>query len=121
MPRVDLITAPEFIDAVYAPLTQAHTSAYAIKGMKPIAVPHRLRSLASPWLIGAIVRPTDEVATRDLFTTYANRWHELVNEPPLVFTCTGVIGNHANYFNGITFFATRLSKFKIDEDKFIPS
>lgn len=84
MPRVDLITAPEFIDAVYPPLTQTHKNAYAIKGMKPIAVPHRLRSLASPWLIGAIVRPTDEVVTRDLFTTYANRWHELVNNPPLV-------------------------------------
>ena len=84
MPRVDLIIDPEFIDAVYPSLTQAHTSAYAIEGMMPIAVPHRLRSLASPWLIGAIVRPTDEVVTRELFTTYANRWHELVNNPPLV-------------------------------------
>ena len=58
--------------------------AYAIADMLPIAVPHRLRSLASPWLVGAIVLPTDNVATSQAFTAYAKHWHELVNSPPLV-------------------------------------
>ena len=83
MPRVDLVTHPEFIDAVYPPLTDTYKGAYAIEGMKPIAVPHRLRSLTSPWLIGAIVHPADEEVTRSLFTTYATRWHELVLSQPL--------------------------------------
>ena len=84
MPRVDLVTAPEFIDAVYPPITQAYNDAYAIADMLPIAVPHRLRSLASPWLVGAIVLPTDNVATSQAFNAYAKQWHELVNSPPLV-------------------------------------
>jgi hypothetical protein len=91
MPRMDPVLSPHYMTAVHEPLTACYRTAHAVPDSTPIAIPHRLRALASPWIIGTIVEPHDADALDSAWTAYADRWCALVAEPPLSGDPTSLI------------------------------
>ncbi len=49
VPRVDLATHVEYMDAVYLPLDELHREVTANEALTPASVPSRGRALMSPW------------------------------------------------------------------------
>jgi len=88
MPRIDLVSSPDQIDATYTPLTASYESVHAIEGMRPITIPPQLRALSSGWLIGAIVRPSNAPSIDAVFADYSQRWRFLVAQPPKLARAT---------------------------------
>jgi len=93
MPRVDVVEELDYLTAVYVPLTAAYDAAYAIDGMRPIAVPPRLRSLTSGYLVGVVVRPDQFADIDPVFDAYAQRWQDLLIAPPLVTSTAGELAS----------------------------
>ena len=83
MPRVDPVVDPDYLAKVHQTLTPVYRAAYNLPGSLPIAIPHRLRALASPWIIGTIVEPLEADALNNAWRAYADRWCALVADPPM--------------------------------------
>jgi hypothetical protein len=78
MPRVDLAAHSDYLDAVYAPLTDARSAAYAVDGAVPVDLPLRLRAFCSPW-VAAVRVPLERLdAIARPYAAYADRFAALV-------------------------------------------
>jgi hypothetical protein len=82
LPRVDLMTHPDYLDSVYPPLEERFLAATGLPGSEPMAVPRRLRALGSAWLVGVVAAATDEPVLTDTHDFYAQRFLDLLAAPP---------------------------------------
>jgi hypothetical protein len=82
LPRVDLMTHPDYLDGVYPPLEQHFLAATGLPGSEPMAVPRRLRALGSAWLVGVVAAASDEPVLTDTHDHYAQRFLDLLDDPP---------------------------------------
>ncbi|WP_436775826.1 hypothetical protein [Yinghuangia sp. YIM S09857] len=76
--RADLAVHVEYMDAVYAPLTEAFDRARSIPGLTAAAIGPRQRALMSPWML--VHRATAEAfaAAHEPVHTYLEHWLDLV-------------------------------------------
>jgi hypothetical protein len=82
LPRVDLMTHPDYLDGVYPPLEEHFLTATGLPGSEPMAVPRRLRALGSAWLVGVVAAATDEPVLTDTHNFYVQRFLDLLAAPP---------------------------------------
>lgn len=79
-PRVDLAAEPAYLDAVYAPLSDAHAAAAAIDGARPMDVPLRLRAFTSPWMTGVSLTDDRLDAIQKVYDVYLDRFFALLED-----------------------------------------
>ena len=79
-PRVDLATEPAYLDAVYAPLSDAHAAAAAIDGAQPMDVPLRLRAFTSPWMTGVSLTEDRLDEIEKVYDVYLDRFFTVLDE-----------------------------------------
>lgn len=84
LPRVDLMTSPDYLDGVFPPLEAAFTAATTLPGSAPMPVPRRLRALGSAWLVGVIADASDEPTLTTTHDAYAAHFLDLLYQPPVV-------------------------------------
>lgn len=81
LPRVDLMTHPDYLDGVYPPLESAFLAATGLPGSEPMPVPRRLRALGSAWLVGVIAAATDEPVLTSTHDHYTDHFLALLADP----------------------------------------
>jgi hypothetical protein len=81
VPRVDLGANLTYSERVYGPLTGSRADALGRPGVLPVPSLGPLQwSIRSPWLVAAIVAPSDLSALADVVNAYVACWRQLIAE-----------------------------------------
>jgi hypothetical protein len=95
-PRVDLGAALDYVSAVYEPLTERRAAALAQPGVMPVPSLGPLQwALRSPWMIAAIVSPSDLVRLGGVVDDYVEHWLGLVAGLPTEVEASVAWQDHA--------------------------
>lgn len=79
IPRVELASNLDYIDHVYAPLTETFEDVQSRDGLTAAAIGPRQRAMMSPWM--CVNRATEEafVGMADVVATYRDHWFGLLD------------------------------------------
>jgi hypothetical protein len=80
IPRVELASNLDYIDHVYAPLTETFEEVQSREGLTAAAIGPRQRAMMSPWM--CVNRATEEafVGMTDVVATYRDHWFGLLED-----------------------------------------
>jgi hypothetical protein len=79
VPRVDLGANLDYTQAVYSALDEARVAALSQPGVLPVPSLGPLQwSIRSPWMVAAIVAPSDLRKLNDVVTAYVDQWLSLL-------------------------------------------
>jgi hypothetical protein len=82
VPRVDLMTDLDHIDAVFAPLTEAYEATQATEGLTPAHLSRRQWAVMSPWMLAHRATPEAFTAIGSTVDAYLDHWLKLVDSGP---------------------------------------
>lgn len=80
IPRVELASNLDYIDRVFAPLTEVFEDVQSREGLTAAAIGPRQRAMMSPWM--CVNRATDEafLGMTEVVETYRDHWFSLLEE-----------------------------------------
>ncbi|MFI6454886.1 hypothetical protein ACIBF6_25375 [Streptosporangium amethystogenes] len=79
IPRLELATHLEYLDACFLPLTEPLEAAWKIDGVSPAAIGPRQRAMMSPWMV--VCRATEDAFAKlgPTVDTYLDHWLSLLD------------------------------------------